>query len=204
VVDADLAAFVRANLPPPPARLLEVGAGGGELALELAAAGYDVVAVDPASEVEHVRPIALADVDEPDASFDAALAVVSLHHVEPLEASLAHLSALVRPGGRLVVDELDVAVFDERAAGWWIEQRAMLPDPHDVTAHDLSHRMREHLHPLARICDALAGGFALGEPVRGPYLYRWELGPERRAPELAAIWAGTLPAIGARLIGLRR
>src|SRR4051794_3712498 len=99
---------MRANLPPPPARLLEVGAGGGALALELAQAGYDVVAIDPEPGAPHVRAVALADVEEPDASFDAALAVVSLHHVEPLESSLQRLASLVRPGGRLVVDELDV------------------------------------------------------------------------------------------------
>lgn len=33
-------AFVRASLPPPPARLLEIGAGGGELAAGLRSAGY--------------------------------------------------------------------------------------------------------------------------------------------------------------------
>ena len=43
----DPAAFVLSQLPPPPARVLEVGCGAGELALALDAAGYDVVAVDP-------------------------------------------------------------------------------------------------------------------------------------------------------------
>jgi 2-polyprenyl-3-methyl-5-hydroxy-6-metoxy-1,4-benzoquinol methylase len=104
VVDLDLAAYVRANLPPPPARLLEVGAGGGELALELSAWGYEVTAVDPEPGASHVRGIALADVEGPDGRFDAALAVVSLHHVEPLGPSLERLAALLRPGGRLVVE----------------------------------------------------------------------------------------------------
>jgi hypothetical protein len=40
--------------------------------------------------------------------------------------------------------------------------------------------------------------------VRGPYLYRWKLGPELRAGEEAAIAAGEIPAPGARLVGLRR
>ena len=56
----DVIAFVRAALPPPPARVLEVGAGDGELAAALAAAGYDVVAIDPASEADGVRPVAAA------------------------------------------------------------------------------------------------------------------------------------------------
>ena len=57
---ADVIAFVRAALPAPPARVLEVGAGDGELSVALAAAGYDVVAIDPASEAENVRPRRLA------------------------------------------------------------------------------------------------------------------------------------------------
>jgi len=48
--DAGVAAFVRGALPPPPARVLEVGAGSGELAAALREAGYDVVAIDPAAD----------------------------------------------------------------------------------------------------------------------------------------------------------
>ena len=109
----DVLEFVRTTLPALPARVLEVGAGQGELAAALAGAGYDVVAIDPAGAADtHVRPVALRDVDEREGSFDAAVAVLSLHHVEPLEHPLAHLGALVRPGGTLVVDEFDVALFE--------------------------------------------------------------------------------------------
>src|SRR4029077_18260821 len=83
--DGAVLAFVRATLPPPPARVLEVGAGHGELAAALREAGYDVVAIDPTAHgAPGVEPIPLLDLDAPDASFDAAVAVVSLHHVEPL------------------------------------------------------------------------------------------------------------------------
>ena len=102
--------FVRASLPPPAARVLEIGAGDGELAARLGAAGYEVVAIDPAGEGA-VLPVALLELDEPHASFDAALAVVSLHHVEPLEPSCRRLAEVVRPGGTLVVDEFDVGLM---------------------------------------------------------------------------------------------
>jgi len=46
MVSADLRAFVRANLPESPARVLEIGAGDGELAQTLRDAGYDVLAID--------------------------------------------------------------------------------------------------------------------------------------------------------------
>src|ERR671917_275481 len=52
-------------------------AGARELASALADAGYEVVAIDPASESPGVRPVALHELDEPAGSFDAAVAVVS-------------------------------------------------------------------------------------------------------------------------------
>jgi hypothetical protein len=41
-------------------------------------------------------------------------------------------------------------------------------------------------------------------PVPGPYLHRWNLGAAWRDAEERLIAAGRLPAIGARLVGLRR
>src|SRR5256885_5685179 len=118
--------FVRAALPQPPARVLEVGAGNGELAAALRDAGYDVLAIDPAGEHPGVQAVALHEVGEPAGSFDAAVAIVSLHHVEPLAQSCRRLGELVRPGGALIVDEFDVERYDERAARWWLTQRGAL------------------------------------------------------------------------------
>jgi 2-polyprenyl-3-methyl-5-hydroxy-6-metoxy-1,4-benzoquinol methylase len=45
---SDFATFVLEQLPPPPARVLEVGCGEeGGLVATLAGAGYDVLGVDP-------------------------------------------------------------------------------------------------------------------------------------------------------------
>jgi SAM-dependent methyltransferase len=197
--------FVRAALPPPPARVLEVGAGDGELAVALAGAGYDVVAIDPASADETVvLPVALLELTSPPASFDAAVAVVSLHHVEPLEPSCAHLGSLVRPGGALVVDEFDVAAFDERAADWLSARRRELGrEAHEHSAEMVAD-LRGHLHATARIRMALSPAFELGAGTPGPYLYRWDLGPKLQRPEEEAIAAGELPAVGVRFTGVRR
>lgn len=100
-LDAGVAAFVRANLPPPPARVLEIGAGDGELARALRAGGYDVTAIDPAAADDDVLPVALAELDAPLGSFEAAVAVVSLHHVEPLEPSCAQFFATRRADAML-------------------------------------------------------------------------------------------------------
>jgi SAM-dependent methyltransferase len=204
MASVDLRAFVRANLPEPPARVLEVGAGSGRLARALRAARYDVVAIDPGSDSEDVRRVALAELDEPTGSFAAAIAVVSLHHVDPLDESCRRLAEVVEPGGTLVVDEFDAGAFDLAAAAWWLEQRRALGEEQPQTAEELVADHREHLHPLERIVAALDPHFELGPPVRGAWLHRWNLGDSLRAVEEEAIARGRLPAVGARLVGRRR
>jgi len=199
---AEVLAFVRAALPPPPAHVLEIGAGGGELAAQLRAAGYDVRAIDPAADGGNgVERAALLEVS---GTFDAAVAVVSLHHVEPLDASCAHLATLIRPGGRVVIDEFDVAALDERAGEWWLGRRraAGADDEHDAAS--LVRFMREHVHALDCVLESLRPHFAIGEPVPVPYLHRWNLEPGLRDVEEQLIAAGRLPATGARLVARRR
>src|SRR4051812_10589675 len=113
----DVVAYVRAALPAPPSRVLEIGAGDGSLAEALRAAGHVVVALDPAG-APPVLAVALHEFEAPPRSFDAAVAISSLHHVVPLGASLGHLAGLLRRGARLVVDELDSDRVDERAVSW--------------------------------------------------------------------------------------
>lgn len=198
----DLLAFVRGALPPPPLRVLEIGAGRGELAAALAEIGYDITAIDPAAEpCGLVKPVSLLDVRD---TFDAAVAVVSLHHVEPLEESCAHLAALVAPNGTLVVDEIDSERYDERAATWWLGQRRALGRSEEqATPATMLADLRHHIAPLVRVRDALVPFFGLGQPVRGPYLHRWELSPRLYEHEVELIARGNLPAVGARLVGTR-
>jgi len=200
---SDLLAFVRGNVAPPPSRLLEIGAGDGALARALAGAGYDVLAIDPEPSGANVRPVALQELTELPGSFAAAIAVTSLHHVEPLEQSLEHLAELLEPGGVLVVDEFDVAAFDRRAAEWWLRQRLVLGAAERRSPDELVGEHRGHLHPLARIVAALERHFHVGTPVYGPYLYRWDLDESFRSREEEAIARGEIPAVGARLLAHR-
>lgn len=200
----ELLSFVRAGLPAPSSRVLEIGAGDGELARALRDDGYEVLAIDPEPRGEGVRAVALIDLDEPAAAFDAAVAVTSLHHVEPLEASVERLASLLRPGGVLVVDEFDVGTFDEPAAEWWLRQRRALGGAPEKSAAELVAEHRSHLHPLTKVVAALEPHFEVGTPAYGPYLYRWNLAESLRHMEVAAIAGGEIPAVGARLVARLR
>ena len=72
----ELAEFVTAHLPPPPARTLEVGCGSGALARALVEAGYEVAAIDPAAP--HGPPFLRVTLEElePSGSFDAVVAAL--------------------------------------------------------------------------------------------------------------------------------
>ena len=202
VLDDRLVAFVLASLPPAPARVLEIGAGDGELAEHLRAHGYDVLPIDPAADTPTVQKVALLDLEAPAASFDAAIAVVSLHHVEPLAESCEHLGELVRPGGTLVIDEFDMGRLDMRAADWWAANRAEGHEHRDLD--DMVGHMKSHLHPLDAVLAALDPWFEFGETERLPYVYRWLRRPELRQAEESEIANNGLPATGARVVARRR
>ncbi len=198
----ELLAFVMSALPEPACRILEIGAGSGELASALVAVGYEVMAIDPAAELRsHVQRRSLLQVS---GQFDAAVAVVALHHVDPLEESCAHLATLIAPGGSLVIDEIDIDRYDERAAVWWLGQRQALGLSEEQDSVRMLECLRDHVHPLSRIHAALLPYFELGEPVRGSYLHRWELPTSLRDTEVDRIAERLLPAVGARQIATRR
>jgi SAM-dependent methyltransferase len=199
----DLLAFVRSSLPQPPSRVLDIGAGRGELAKALDAAGYEMTAIDPAAEQDsHVQRRALRDVS---GRFDAAVAVVALHHVQPLEESCEHLATVIVPGGPLVIDEIDIERYDERAMRWWLGQRRAIgcsEEQHDPG--QMLQELRGHIHSLSRIHAALRPYFQLGQPVRGAYLHRWELRQSLWETEVDLIAEGLLPAVGCRHVATRR
>jgi len=118
--------FVLAELPAAPARVLEVGCGNGELARVVDAAGYEVLAIDPAApEGEIFRQIKLEELDD-DERFDAVVASRSLHHVSDLDAGLDRIATVLRRGGRIVVEEFAWDRLDPPTAEWFHGQRRAL------------------------------------------------------------------------------
>jgi SAM-dependent methyltransferase len=111
-----LTEFVLSQLPPAPGRVLEVGCGGGELALAVADAGYDVVAIDPeAPEGELFRRTTIEAFDEP-GPFDAVVASLSLHHVDDLPGALDKLVRLLR--GPLILNEFAWERLEPMTPDW--------------------------------------------------------------------------------------
>jgi SAM-dependent methyltransferase len=192
----DLHSLARRELLPPPARVLEVGCGRGELALALAADGYDVVAVDPeAPEGPIFRRATIEELDEP-WLFDAAFASLSLHHVDDLGVALDKVVALLRPGATVVVREFAWDRADEPTVSWWYEQRG--------AAGDLAAWRADHgdLHGFDALRTALAERFTERSFAWTPYLYAYDLGPGAEAEERRLIEAGAIRAIGFVYVGL--
>jgi SAM-dependent methyltransferase len=192
----DLHSLARRELPPPPGRVLEVGCGQGELALALAADGYDVVAVDPeAPEGPIFRRTTIEELDEP-GPFDAAFASVSLHHVHDLDVALDKVHGLLRPGAPMVVREFAWDRADEPTVAWGY---AKLGEPGDLSAWRDEH---DDLHGFDALRAALATRFTERSFEWTPYLYECDLGPEAEAEERRLIEAGEIRAIGFVYVGV--
>src|SRR5262249_56356353 len=102
---------------------LEAGCGAGAPALALGAAGYDVVAVDPhAPDGPIFRRTTLAELSDP-GPFDVAVARFSLHHIHGLDAAVERIAELLRPGGKLVLEEFAWERVDLPTGAWLAELR---------------------------------------------------------------------------------
>lgn len=95
-----------ARFLPAKARVLEIGAGEGELAERLSAAGHDVVALDRVLRSRFpIVETSFEEYDAPVESFDCIVAQLVLHHAENLDATLEKAERLLRRGGILAVDD---------------------------------------------------------------------------------------------------
>lgn len=115
-----LAELLTGKLPPPPARVLEIGCGLGTLALRLAEAGYQLTAVSDKSVAPVLsRRLQTAGVQfvlspfehfaSPPAVFDVVLLHNSVHYINPLTL-LSRIRHCLRPGGVLLL--VDAFVSD--------------------------------------------------------------------------------------------
>lgn len=102
---AQFAAEILARIPPA-ADVLEIGAGEGLLAAQLAAAGCSVTAID--TNLRSIFPIvetSFESYDPGERRFDCVAMQLVLHHVDDIEETLAKVCRLLKPGGVIAVDD---------------------------------------------------------------------------------------------------
>jgi SAM-dependent methyltransferase len=146
--------LLQAALPPPPARILDVGGGPGAYAARLAAAGYDVRLVDVHPlHVEQARAYgtfaaALGDargLDDRNESADAVLLLGPLYHLTQREdriRALREAHRVVRPGGLVAVAAIHrfASLLDGTRQGFLADPRFL-----EIVKRDL--REGQHRNP---------------------------------------------------------
>jgi arsenite methyltransferase len=206
----------------PGERILDLGCGPGfyvaELLEEVGPQGA-VVGVDASPQMLAVAAkrcqahdnVAFHEGDAtappvPDASFDAAVSVQVLEYVDDVRAALAQLHRALRPGGRVVVWDVDWATVSwhssdpacmERALRAWDEHLAHPSLPRVLTAHmravgfeDV--RFEGHVFATNELDPEAYAVATL--PVIEQYLAH----PDRLGPHEAKAWAGEQRELGAR------
>ena len=210
--------LVREHLPPPPARVLELGCGGhGGFVPLLLADGFDAIGVDPAAP--DGPPYVRAEFERADlpTSLDAVVASLSLHHVADASATIERIAAVLKPAGTVVVVEWARERFDEATAYWCFERLG--PDE----APTWLHRRRDEWQASGETWPRFLANWAAAEGLHrgddivaqldarlrrrllafGPYVFP-DLADTSEAEEQAAIDAGRIQATRIHWVGENR
>lgn len=216
-------ARVLAHLPPPPARVLEVGCGDGWLVHRLSDLGYESVGIDPdAPEGPHFRRTRLEDLNE-DEVYDAVLAVVSLHHIHDLSAGVERLHARCSDDGRAIIVEFGWDRVHDGTLEWciprlparesdeemtwlsklvtsWVEEKRANPN-YTAAARMRAWAEQEGIHSSSELLEALEAAFKTSHFEWIPYLFE-DLQPGAESEEADAINDHVIDAMGFLFVGL--
>ncbi len=186
--------FALDQLGPAPKRVLEVGAGSGELALLLQQHGHLVLALDESEEaVAQARSLG---VDARLASWpyvdvepqDAVLFTRSLHHIRPLECALQCAANLLLPDGRILIEDFAFHEAGPETVSWLRDllQQLEVARSLECGAHAFGwkllraadpfafwHCRADHIHSAETMRAALCEVANIEQESAGPYLYRY-------------------------------
>ena len=132
-----VASFLRAlrrhaaHLPPPGARVLDIGTAGGAFLDAAAAFGYSAVGMEPSQDLVargRARGLAMEQgtIDHhgfAPQSFDLVTLWDVIEHLPDPRAALVEVRRLLRPGGTLLINFPDIGTWQARLAGrrfWWL------------------------------------------------------------------------------------
>jgi SAM-dependent methyltransferase len=179
--------------------ILEAGCGTGLLLKEAGAIGRSAVGVDLSRGMLgqararglRVLQAGITSIPLPSAAFDLVYSMKVLAHVPPIEAALAELARLVRPGGHLLLEFYNpwsLRYLTKRLGG--PARIAQETTDHDVfTRYDTLARARSYLPPGVRLVSTR------GVRIFTPTSKVWRLPALGSAFEQAERWACDLPGL---------
>ncbi|MDX1381371.1 MAG: methyltransferase domain-containing protein, partial [Xanthomonadales bacterium] len=211
----------------PGARLLEVGAGQGELALQLADRGLAVTGIEPDPDAVAAAAASGAPVERGEwpmadvRGLDAIVFARSLHHVRDLAAAVQAAFKALTNGGLLLIEDFAWEQADASAANWLRNEAAdaaghgVLPAVAEMPGGELIAALmagddplaawradHDHdLHPFAAMQVEVRTTFGRIAVETAPYLYRYFiplLPASREAAEFIETVLGRELAAGAR------
>jgi SAM-dependent methyltransferase len=208
--------FIREQLPPSPARVLEIGCGPlGGFVPAMRSGGYHAVGIDPEApdgSAYHRTEFEQHEVKRPE---DAIVACTSLHHVADLRDVVDRIASAVASDGVLVVVEWARERFDETTARWCFARLAAADGERDwLRRHRDEWRAsgqswdsycaawarNERLHTAQDIVRALEARFDTRLLTEGPYFFP-NLDGITAADEQLAIDTKQLRPNGIRYVG---
>lgn len=183
--------FVKTYLPEAKCKILEVGCGKGDLAVELKKAGYFVAAID--KDPDNIKETVAKDVPaqavdlleyNTEDTFDAVLFTHSLHHIHQLDAALKKAKSLLTPKGKLLIEDFSLELVDANSADWFYEMLDFVEllsgngegGEKEVIPLDRWKKTHEHeprLHLAKDMLQAIERNFETSHVTTVPYLYRY-------------------------------
>jgi SAM-dependent methyltransferase len=213
--------FVRAQLPPAPARVLELGCGTlGGFVPALLDGGHEAVGVDPEAPAGPAYHRIEFERYAPPRPLDCVVASTSLHHVADLGDVLDRVAAALVADGTLVVVEWAWERFDQATARWCFERLPAVTPPAEPgwlhhhrdgwlasgqpwEAYIQAWADSEGLHAGRKILRGLDARFDRQLYLDAPNFFA-DLDGTSEADEQGAIDAGLIQATGIRYVGRPR